>query len=198
MAEEVKSANFNPSFHQLHSVIASFDANRDAIAVPTVFAGITGAQLASLTVELLRTNERLFGQQANGINQYGPKLPAYLLDASKITRDAPIVRLLHETLAFCAAKNWLDLQLSQITQVDDLLALFAHLRSVVITAGWWRVPRVTFDSTLTPELQQKLVSLVQALGGRLIMLFAMAGLLIVGDVRRVNYEPARCNTYYPC
>ncbi|KAI8048382.1 hypothetical protein BDF22DRAFT_703091 [Syncephalis plumigaleata] len=163
MAEEVKSANFNTSFHQLPSVIASFDANRDAIAVPSAFAGITGAQLASLTVELLRANERLFGQQANATNQYGPKLPVHLLDASKLTRDAPLVRLLHETLAFCAAKTGSIYN----SQVDDLLALFAHLRSVAINAGWWRVPRVTFDSTLSPELQQKLAQLVQTLGGEL-------------------------------
>ncbi|KAI9595281.1 hypothetical protein BDF19DRAFT_441376 [Syncephalis fuscata] len=167
MAEETKSANFNPSFHQLHSVIAGFDTLRNAINVPASFAGITGAQLATLSVELLRVNELLFGQQAGNVNLRGPKLPVHLLDASKLTSDAPVLRLIQETLLFCAGKNCHDLQLSQSVRVDDLLALFGHLRSVAINAGWWRIPRITFEETLALELQQKITEMVHALGGEL-------------------------------
>jgi hypothetical protein len=56
---------------------------------------------------LQRANEHFLGRESTG---YGPKLPARLLDPSLLRLDAPLIRILSETLAFCAEKGWLDLQ----------------------------------------------------------------------------------------
>ncbi|KAI8394145.1 uncharacterized protein BYT42DRAFT_542295 [Radiomyces spectabilis] len=182
---EKPTVDFN--FYEQPGTIFYFDAILESLRHDLASEGadttFTAPGLAHFTARFQKFQEDTLGREASEVANHDlpPRIPSSLFRIENLTTSSPLYVILLAAYSFQSDSDISDWQFDAPEEKDIYLDLVKHIRKRLAETGVYRAPCIYFDDKMAPEKKEKLVGMVESLGGEITSTAASATHVVYED-----------------